>query len=336
MKLIQTLAASFLAMSLAACGGGGGSPGATNGGGNGNNGGSQTPGGSTKNVLFVGDSGNHGLASFTTLSPAAGSNVAANVLGTGSLAVWYGIALDTKNDRLYAATGQQIAVFDKASSLNGTIAPTRMLNPVIKTGVSQLYGMVYDKTNDRLYIGYSSGLSYSLAVFEAFSSLSGSISPTRYINNLPSDNFAIDTKRAVLYVGNPATAAPAIYTYAGVDKINGTLPAVNPSSLVVPGSRIAGLAVDELHDRLYLGVPGTGVAFIDNADAGGSKPTIVGLANSATSAGLAFDSSNDRLYAGLDNTVFVLSNASQLNAGNNNSAIMVAAPAGSKITTFAF
>src|ERR1700741_5067695 len=99
MKYLKTFAASLLLTALTACGGGGGNSGIRNGtlNGNSNN--------SNPNVLFVGAQGNHALAALTTLTPAAGSNIAANVLGTNGLELWHGIAYDAPRDRLYASTG---------------------------------------------------------------------------------------------------------------------------------------------------------------------------------------------------------------------------------------
>jgi hypothetical protein len=327
MKSLKTLALSLLLMSLGACGGGGNA-----GIGNGtlNEGGNN----SANIVLFVGDEGNHALAALTTLTPAAGTNLAANVLGTNGQQLWNGIALDAARDRLYASNGKQIAIFEKASRLNGVISPTRVITPAVPGTLSLLYGLVLDKTHDRLYFGFTAGMDFVIGVYDNVSTLSGNAAPTRMFSNLYGDSFTVDTQRNVLYTTGLGT--PAIYAYPNIDKLNGPLPVVAPAKPLVPGGKIHGLAVDEEHDRLYIGAPGTGVAAIDKASTGSSIATIIGLANSAGTAGVAYDMAYDRLYVGLDNSVFVLGNASLLKAGNNSSAVMVSAPGGSKVTTFAF
>jgi len=338
MKFFKILAASVLTLSLAACGGGGGGASGTGSttatsGSIGNNNGNGSTGGNTGNVLFVGDYGNHAFAAFTTLTPAAGSSISANVLGTNGLTMWNGLALDAEHDRLYSSAGLQIAVFEHASALNGIITPTRLITP--KMDYSSLWDMVLDKVHDRLYVKYNVGLGGAIAVFDNISTLSGTVAPTRRIDRMLGYDYMVDFRRNTLYV--LGWSHDQLYTYPNADQINGFLPIVTPVKLAALTNKdVRGLSLDEQHDRLYMGVPGVGIAMLDQASTGASQVNFVSLPNQATHSGVAYDAAHDRLYAGLDNQVYIFNSASSLAPGNSSSATQISAPAGSMITTFAF
>jgi hypothetical protein len=340
MTLSQRISTLLISLTLAACGGGGSSSSSTT-----PINTAPPPPAQARNVLFVSDSGPAAfLAASTTLTPPPGA-FAANVLGNNGQSFWKGMAYDTARDRLYGSTGKEISVFDNASALNGNITRNRYFTPVF-SGASGggMYGMFLDKDHDRMYVGYGDGPQYSLAVFDNVSSAQGSVTPSRTIFGLHGE-FAIDTKRSVLYtttfsLGN----APIIYAYPNVDKLNGFLQAAASLKLTAAAGYLGGLAVDAARDRLYVSAPSVGVTIITDAStiltniAGPNNVKLASLpVKSAVGNGAAaFDPNNDRLYVALDNNVYVISTASQLGTTATSNAVMVSAPSGSVITTFAF
>lgn len=348
MTFLHRVSAILISLSLAACGGGGGNAGTGNAtiGVDGSG-----PAAASKNQLFVGDSNNFAFAVFTTLKPAAGSNIAANVLGIGQLPMWLGIAYDSKIDRLYANDAKVINIFDKASALNGKIAPTRIVTPLI-AGLTLLNGMQLDKGSDTLYIGYATASSnYSVAVFTNATNMSGSVAPSRVITGINAGYFVVDTQHDILYTKDRGSVESKVYAYPDQSLINGAAPFSTRKTLSLPLGNLAGLALDAKRDRLYVGVlrgftasGGVGVVeaastrgTVSSAGADHTPASLISLPNGALGdIGLAYDPNNDRLYAGLDNNVYILDTVSQLQGGTSANALLVMAPVGSYITTFAF
>ena len=336
MRILSRVTALLISLHLAACGGGGGgNPGTGNAPING--------GGATPNLLFVGDEGNQGFAALTTLSPAPGASIAPKVLEVGALQMWTGIAYDKQRDRLYANNGQSIAEFDQASQLNGRINPSRSITPAIP-GLTRLVGMQLDKSSDRLYVSFvNASNGPGLAIIDNISSASNGVTPSRILQGIGGKRFAVDTYRNVFY---SLDANNALYALPNLDKASGAIPGSALRYMTLPYARLDGLALDSVHDRLYLGVLGSsGILSVDGASTRGGAPgsaaaqtaaTAIGLPSGAiTAAGLAYDGGNDRLYVGLDSRVFILDAVSKLQNGAN-AAVMVPGPANSLITTFAF
>ena len=342
MTILQRIGAILAFLSLAACGGG------SSGTGDAGLGNGSDPGTPAKNVLFVGDEGKFAFATFSTLKPAAGATIAANLLDIGPTTMWLGIAYDGVRDRLYANDSRQIAVFDQASTLKGKIAPTRAIVPLIPN-LELLYGMQLDKANDQLYVGYHTSVAgpYSIAVFNNASMLTGSVAPSRVIIGIDAGHFAIDTLRNILYTRSASSIESLIDVYPSQNLINGVAPSNTRKTLrpMVNGLP-SGLALDQNNDRLYVGVAGSGVAVVTDAssrailelrDPVGTLVELIALPNNAQmNVGLAYDSNNDRLYAGFDSSVYLLDAASKLQADTPASALLITAPTGSVITTFAF
>ena len=345
MTFLQRASVLLISLSLAACGGGGSAGTGDASLGNGDHG-STAP---TKNQLFVGDSNQLAFAALTTLKPATGT-LPAKVLDIGQLVMWLGIAYHLKQDRLYANDTRTISVFDNASLLNGRIAPTRSITPLIP-GLQLLHGMQLDMDKNVLYVGYTTGNGYSVAVFEGISALTGSVAPKRVITGVSADDFVVDTVQNILYTRNRGIADAKVYAYPEQSKINGAASFITRKTLSLPLPNVTGLALDTAHDRLYFGVlrngaNGGGVGVVDLASTRGTPDaqgidhtpaSLIALPNGAAhDIGLAYDPSNDRLYAGLENNVYILDAASKMQAGTPTNAVLVTAPAGSAITTFAF
>jgi len=338
---LSHLSALLITLSLAACGGGGASSGSAG------TGDATLGGGPTPNVLFVGDEGNQGFAALTTLNPSAGSTVAPKVLDAGSVRMWTGIAYDKQRDRLYANNGLNIVEFDQASLLNGRITPSRSITPNIP-GLQQLVGMQLDKSSDRLYVSFvttlgTTGQTDGLAIFENISSAGNGVAPGRILLGVGGKRFVIDTYRNILY---SLDVSHHLYSLPNLDQASGIIPLASLKYMTLNYASLDGLAIDSLHDRLYVGVIGySGVAFVEAASTHGAAAgtfatqtasSAIALPNGASAAaGLAYDASNDRLYAGLDSRVFVLNAVSKLQSGSA-AAVMVPGPTNSLITTFAF
>lgn len=335
MGIFPRVIAILLSLPLAACGGGGGgNPGTGNAPING--------GGATPNVLFVGDEGNQGFTALTTLNPAPGTSVTPKLLEIGAVQMWTGIAYDKQRDRLYANNGQSIAEFDQASQLNGRITPTRSVTPVVPS-LARLVGMQLDKGSDRLYLSFvNASNGPGLAILDNISSASGSVSPSRILQGIGGQRFVVDTYRNIFY---SLDVAHALYALPNLDQASGAIPSTALRYMTLPSARLDGLALDSLHDRLYVGViGGSGILSVDAASTRGgalgsatapTPSTAISLPSGATNAaGLAYDGANDRLYVGLDSRVFVLDAVSKLQNGAN--AAMVPGPANSLMTTFAF
>jgi hypothetical protein len=347
MTILQRVGALLITLSLAACGGGGGNAGT----GNATIGDGSGPGAATKNQLFVGDSNKFAFAVFTTLKPAAGTSIAANVLDIGQLPMWLGMAYDSKIDRLYANDAKVINIFDKASALNGKIAATRIVTPLIP-GLTLLNGMQLDKNSDTLYIGYATNSStYAVAVFPNATNMSGNVAPSRVMTGVNAGYFVVDTQHNILYTKDRSSAESKVYAFPDQSMINGAAPFATRKTLSLPLGSLAGLALDTKHDRLYVGVlrsfsasGGVGVVeaastrgTVNAAGADHTPASLISLPNGALGdIGLAYDPNNDRLYAGLDNNVYILDTVSTLQAGTPANAVLVTAPTGSYITTFAF
>lgn len=356
MKLIRPAAVVLFTLFLSACGGGGGSGSAapgkvTNGNGTGGAGNTGVID-SGKNVLFVGDEGHAAFAAFSTLTPAPGASITPRLLDTGDTAMWQGIAYDRQRDRLYANNNYKIAIFEHASALNGKITPTREISLLIPQ-MGAIRGMQLDTVNDKLYVGYSTGSGdagpFNIAVFyyasELINSFSGLVAPNRKIIQGEASNFVVDTQRNILYTSHDYSTAHLITVYPNQDQIDDKHAAYEYRIIALPLG-VSGIAIDQKHDRLYVGSKGNGVMVIEHASThggGNGKPaeaapfSLISLPNSAQwKASLAYDASNDRLYAGFDNIVYTLDAASQITADTRAPAAQIVAPEGSRITTFAF
>lgn len=358
MRIVPGLVVSTLLVVLSACGGGGG-------GGSGaaapasDGGASSTPPSATKNMLFVADSSNEVIAAFTTLSPSPG-------VFSGSIVVtsvypdmyYYGhaygdaITYDASHDLLFASAGKSIAVFESASTMTAGMAPTRVITPATPAVVGK---MVYVKESDTLYVhGY-----YSVSVFSHASTLNGTVVPTRRIENISGDQFAIDSKRGLLYSRDSHSTSDTIDVYSNIDTANGDVQKYGHKVIrLSTSSRSSGeynqnIALDFARDRLFVRYGTRGIAIVENASvaavdtpiypatvpftvASNLVLTLPGQPFDCGAGALAFDPNNDRLYMGVCNVAYVINGVSKLGAGSTATAAAVSAPKGASISDFAF
>ena len=111
---------------------------------------SDSAGSSESSPLFVEDEESLVVAVLPTLSPAAGSSISGNVIsGFGQMSD--AIAYDSSRDVLYVASDSSIFAIANASSAHGHVTPARVI-PL--THLQRIMGgVVFDRANDRLYVG---------------------------------------------------------------------------------------------------------------------------------------------------------------------------------------
>lgn len=90
--------------------------------------------------------------------------------------------VDTTRDKLYvaeASTGS-ILIWDNASTVNGNVAPTRVISGA-NTQIVSPAGLALDPARDELYVGTLAQTGKTILVFGSISSASGNVSPSRTI-----------------------------------------------------------------------------------------------------------------------------------------------------------
>ncbi len=161
-----------------------------------------------RNLLYV--TVTHGVAVFANASTVNGSAAPVSLI-TGTATGFSGDAdkrlfLDTKNNRLYVTDPGSFAVmiFDNISTLNGEVAPNRIISSTTPT-FDFIWGIAVDVSRDLLYV--SDQNTKTITVFANASTASGNIAPTRTIGgaattmNGPSDIY-IDSAADILYVAD--------------------------------------------------------------------------------------------------------------------------------------
>lgn len=91
------------------------------------------------------------------------------------------VVLDLRQDLLYVANsgGGNVLVFANASSLQGSVAPIRVLSGPA-TRLSSVASIALDSENDRLWVADSTA--NAILVYEGASSLNGAVPPSRVIS----------------------------------------------------------------------------------------------------------------------------------------------------------
>jgi hypothetical protein len=311
----------------------------------------------SKNLIFVTDKAHRVLAGVNTLSPTANSNLTANVLSMQPTADG-GVAYDAQKDLLYVTAGSSefaansIIVFENASTLRGSVKPSRTIYPAI--GAGTFGDLILDKDRDTIYVNSIDG---SIAVLNNASKLNGAVVPNR-VMPVNSGSFAIDFKRSILYV-KTGFISSMIFAYPDLDTIDvASIDASNRKRKRIALSQVSkvdGLAVDSARDRLYLGVDNRAVVVVENASKAGSiLASVSGIPGIPTTDApaitlpiapppgylpdikLAFDAANDRLYVGSLKTVVVMNTASKLTTTTTpNEVVTLSAPDGTNIGGFA-
>lgn len=147
------------------------------------------------NRLFVADPCSSAVNVFDNVSTLNG-DVAPSRRITGNLTTFaaagvtsmMSVAVDTSRDILYVSTSNQaltvaeVAVFDNASTLNGNVAPDRVITTPAVAGsmLSYNHGIIVDSSSDKIYVA-SPGDS-SVLVFNNASTVSGSNAPYQSVS----------------------------------------------------------------------------------------------------------------------------------------------------------
>ena len=341
----MALASLGIGVLVSACGGGGGDSGGAPP--------SQSgPTGTNAHVLFVSDYTTSAIAAFSTLTPTPGTNLTGDIVGTAPIGS--SLAYDATRDILYAGGGgapsnepARIDVYEHASTLAAVSAPTRsILVPDFSTG-EQIF---LDAANDTIWFGGElkstpAGVDVSNEAIEVFthaSTLSGTATPDRRIEDLQIQQFTVDVGRSILYVmGNTSTIA----VYPNALAINGV---VQPARLI-GASYADAFAVDATRDILYLASSPpsqAGIAHVIISMPGASTQNLDSERQAAPIApitlpalnvlSLVADPAHDRLYCGASGGALVIEGASTLAPGSTVSAVVVQAPSEVAVTSFAF
>lgn len=167
------------------------------------------------------------------------------------------VILDKANDRLYigfkAPFSGGLAVFEQASKLNGTVAPSRIISGPISQD-----NFTLDLKRNLLYTSWNDSSPAEVYVFEHIDTFNGEASIARRIGMPgPVERLAIDSGRDRLYM---ATSKGGAIILDGASTAPAR-PAVTTLSLPTQGYGSA-VTIDAANDRLYLGF--TGLAFVLN------------------------------------------------------------------------
>lgn len=313
---------------LVACGGGGGGDsgsGASNGSGSGGN--------ASPYVMFASDYGSGSIAAFTTLSPAAGSTLAANVVEVvpdAGFSLWY----DTAHDDLYtlysdvfAQVKVKVVVFAHAATLKTSAAPGRTL---VLADFGSADTLLLDTANDRLWVSGSDNDAQSLTeVFEHASTLTGTPTASRSMR-IDGHAIAIDFGRDILYTNHFANEVEA---YSHVSTLSGR---VFPDRTITNVNAGLGLTLDASRDILYTAATTSAtVTALHGASTATTGPgTTISLPAGATLMNAVVDPGHDRLYVGAQDGAYVIDNVSTLATGSTTAAL-VQAP-NSLVEGFAF
>lgn len=255
--------------------------------------------------LFAPDLENATIAGFAPRAPGAGE-----MLAPRSLAVQPGIGnnvqLDRARDQLYAISGRHVVVYGDAASLAPGALPLRRFPlPAALRTPRTLY---LDRTNDVLYVGGDAAAGGAIAAYLSAHTVTGiAAKPARmlFVDGGVAF-FTVDVLRRRLYVADDAGAVRA---YAGIDAARGLLAPVN--SYPVLGS---GLAVDAVHDRLYVADLFAGLILVDHASA---PAAVVSATLSIPDARqVAFDAQQDRAIVSAEHEFYVFEHASALGAAS--------------------
>ncbi len=255
--------------------------------------------------LFAPDLENAAVAGFAPRAPGAGETLAARMLAVQP-GIGNNVQLDRARDQLYAISGRHVVVYGNAASLAAGALPVRRfpLPATLRTPRT----LFLDRTNDVLYVGGDAAGGGAIVAYASAHTVTGiAAKPARTLLTPGGVAFfTVDVLRRRLYV---ADAAGAVRAYAGIDSASGLLAPVN--AYPVLGS---GLAVDAVHDRLYVADLFAGLILVDHASA---PAAVVSATLSIPDARqVAFDAQQDRAIVSAGHELYVLEHASALGAAS--------------------
>lgn len=211
------------------------------------------------------------------------------------------IFLDAANNRLYVANsgGGSILVFDKASTLNGNVTPTRTIT---SASLAMPLDVTLDPVKDLLYVADN----FEVAVFSTAHTINGVTGAAR-VFQLPFTPGALhlDSTNDRLFVADPTNNA--IDVFDGASKLNG----------VVAANRAIAGAGTQLTQPLGLRVDGAGRLIVSNF----APPSITIYANAATTSGnvaptAVISGSNTTLVGPAELAIDPTTNSGELYIGN--------------------
>lgn len=282
----------------------------------------QEPVVSKPEFLFATIPGAQSILSFQTQNPTPGTTLQAKAITGIQGFLGEALAYDAANDRLYASTGPNILVFDKASTLSGVAQPSRTIQ-TSGTGITHFSNIVLDRAADTLFLAGSAQYQDVLAIIGNASTASGAVAPDHsYAIASGSRGFTIDTQRKLLY-GLGSTVAVFVFDLTGLQEMVGANPTINQAVRVmtIPALNVmTGLSIDQARDRLY--IAGTGqLGVVDGASTAAGNTLIQSFSIPAHST--TFDPAHDRLYVGAINSAYIINDASALKNGSTIPATVV-------------
>jgi len=195
------------------------------------------------------------------------------------------LLMDTASNRLYVANqgGGSILVFDNASTLNGNIAPTRVISGNA-THLASPIDVALDATNNLLYVADGT----SILVFASALTVSGNTAPVRNINlGATMGGLFLDATNNQLYVTDPGDNT--------VDRLDS---ASTQDVVGIVGGAIAGVDT-KLSQPRGLVLDGSGRIIVSNS---ATPVSITAYPNASTATGdvipvATISGSNTRLQA---------------------------------------
>jgi len=228
--------------------------------------------------LYVADTGRNEILIFNNASTINGVTVPDRVIfgNATTLSFPHGLALDTAKNILYVVNtgGNDVLVFDNASTINGNVAPSRaidsfafVVDPIVEPAkkLDRPFGLFVDTAADRLYVA-NTGRN-SILIFNSASTINGSTLPDRTVTfsntslsiphlNAPSGVF-VDVANDQLYVTNKGNnSSILVFNNASSPTTTGEIiPARSIPSSPTNLSDPVGISVDT-----NIRVPGTGTS----------------------------------------------------------------------------
>ena len=225
--------------------------------------------------------------------------------------------IDPASDDMYVAnytsvnvTGY-VPVFANASTINGAVAPERIIEEASRLGFNVL-DLHFDAAHDRLYVLHDpNGGDDSIQVYDHARSVDGDVPPTRLMTTTfhMRSSLAVDAEHDLVYIPgyDPSTSSNGIGVFSDIGSASGQ---VTPTRFLthttwLDSYGVQDLAVDIAHDRLYVlraaYADGQIMVFDGISSANGEiVPTRI-ISGPSTLVGkrslnMALDVSGDRLY----------------------------------------
>src|SRR5437764_576033 len=132
----------------------------------------------------------------------AAGNVAPTRTFTSAGVNFFGLFLDTANNRLYVANiNGSVHVFDNPSALTGPVAPSRTIQINLGVPISGSFGIAVDTTVDRLFVGVLGSGFTNILIFNNQSTLNGLRAPDETLSfSTAPTSFYLDSVHNRLYV----------------------------------------------------------------------------------------------------------------------------------------